>query len=122
MESGQKPDYAERIHLVRIQMAEKKLSGLIVRGTDRYLNEYVPENESTRGWLSGFTGSAGELFITPDKAFLFVDGRYYLQADQQADPKIFEAVKVPLGTSLEKPLIQKINDLFPEAGARIGFE
>ncbi len=133
MESSQKPDYAERIHLVRIRMAEKNLSGLIVRGTDRYLNEYVPENESTRAWLSGFTGSAGELFITWDKAFLFVDGRYYLQADQQADPKIFEAVRVPLGTSLDKSLIQKIsdlwigrskdrNDLFPKSGARIGFE
>ncbi|MBI3351789.1 MAG: M24 family metallopeptidase [Nitrospirae bacterium] len=122
METDQKPDYSLRVRLVRNKMTEKNLSGLIVRGTDRFLNEYVPESESTRVWVSGFSGSAGDLFITLRDAFLFVDGRYHLQAEHQVDPKIFKIEKVPLGTSLEKALIQKIKDLFPATPARIGFE
>ncbi|MHB8482827.1 MAG: M24 family metallopeptidase [Nitrospiria bacterium] len=121
METHQQTDYSLRIQRIRNKMMEKQLSGFIVRGTDRFLNEYVPENESTRVWLSGFTGSAGDLLITLTGAFLFVDGRYYLQAERQVDLRTFKVEKVPPGISIENSLIRKIKDLFSKP-ARIGFE
>ncbi len=114
-------DHLKRVGLIRERLREKRLDGVIVRGTDRFLSEYVPEDESLRVWLSGFTGSTGDLLITLNEAFLFVDGRYYLQAEQEIDPDLFQAVKVPLGTSLEKSLIQKLQELFPSGNRRIGF-
>src|SRR5437773_2557560 len=57
---------------------------LLVRSTDRYFNEYVPEHLSARAYLSNFTGSVGDALITTSGAHLFVDGRYALQAKSQA--------------------------------------
>lgn len=113
--------YSEKIAAIRSRLADKKIDGLIIRGTDRFLSEYVPENESHRVWLSGFTGSTGDIFLTLNKAFLFVDGRYYLQADQQVDPKLYEVVKVPLGMSLEKAIMQKLYTLYSAGRHRIGY-
>jgi Xaa-Pro aminopeptidase len=114
-------DHLKRVGLIRDRLREKRLDGYIVRGTDRFLNEYVPEDESLRIWLSGFTGSTGDLLITPNDAFLFVDGRYYLQADKEIDARSFHVVKVPLGVSLDKSLIQKLQELFPSENRRIGY-
>jgi hypothetical protein len=53
-------------HLARVRgvMRDLGLDALIVRGTDRYLNEYVPHAESTREWLTGFTGSMGDALMS----------------------------------------------------------
>ena len=80
-------------------MRERGVDAVIVRSTDRYLNEYVPVEESTRVWITGFAGSMGDAVITGDRAVLFVDGRYTLQASQQAPA--FESRTVTLGTSIE---------------------
>ena len=45
----------ERVAQVRVLMAQERLDAIVVRSTDRFLNEYVPEEESTRLWVSGFT-------------------------------------------------------------------
>ncbi|MFI5303905.1 MAG: M24 family metallopeptidase [Nitrospiria bacterium] len=111
----------EKIDLVRRSLIKQNLDGLIVRGTDRFLNEYVPENESLRVWLSGFTGSTGDILVTLTEVFLFVDGRYYLQAENQVDPELIQIVKVPLGTSLEKALIHKIVAMCSKTNHRIGY-
>lgn len=65
-------------------LRENQIHGLIVRSTDRYFNEYVPEYLSARAFLSGFDGSVGDALITREGAYLFVDGRYGLQAKNQA--------------------------------------
>ncbi|HXN05853.1 MAG TPA: aminopeptidase P family N-terminal domain-containing protein, partial [Nitrospiria bacterium] len=122
MKKSSPPDYHERVSSLRNILSDKNLSALIVRSTDRFLNEYAPEDESARVWLSGFTGSAGDILVTHKNAFLFVDGRYHLQADRQVDPKLFTVVKVFLGTSLEKAMRDKIRETFPSGSGRIGFE
>lgn len=48
-------------------------------------SEYIAPSEKRRGWISGFTGSAGTAVITTNNAALWTDGRYFLQADQQLD-------------------------------------
>src|SRR5689334_5250799 len=85
---GHKSEIASRLAEVRRKMAEAGVDALLVRSTDRYLNEYVPIEDSSRVWISGFTGSMGEVVIAKDRAYLAVDGRYHLQADRETDPAL----------------------------------
>jgi Xaa-Pro aminopeptidase len=88
-----------RLALVRARMKERGVDVLLVRATDRYLNEYVPDDESTRLWLTGFTGSAGDALVFPDVLHLIVDGRYTLQAAQECPEAIVTTTKT--GQSIE---------------------
>ena len=66
-------------------MIRKGISAFIVPSTDPHSGEYVPEYWETRKWISGFTGSAGTVVITLDKAGLWTDSRYFLQAEEQLE-------------------------------------
>lgn len=109
----------ERLASVRARMREAAVDVLFVRSTDRFLNEYVPPEDSARAWLTGFTGSMGEAMVTLDQAFLAVDGRYWIQAEKQVDADSFAIVKVSVGQSTDAALAEKLKGL----GARtVGFE
>ena len=64
-------------------MKKKSLDGYIVPHHDENFSEYVPKHKERLSWISGFSGSAGTLFITKKELFLFTDGRYILQAKKQ---------------------------------------
>lgn len=64
-------------------MDAKGLRAFIVPSTDPHSGEYVPAHWESRKWISGFTGSAGTAVITADKAGLWTDSRYFLQAEEQ---------------------------------------
>ncbi len=102
-------------------MSANRLAALLVRSSDRHLNEYVPDDDSTRQWLTGFTGSAGEVLVCHDKAFLFVDGRYHQQADHEIDAALFEVVKLSLGEGFEAAIIRTLAAHAP-AKSRVGYE
>lgn len=78
-----KSQIINRLAALRDFMRRHKLSAFIVPGTDPHSSEYVPEHWETRKWISGFTGSAGTVVITSDKAGLWTDSRYFLQAAEQ---------------------------------------
>lgn len=80
-------------------MKERGIDVLLVRATDRYLNEYVPDDESTRLWLTGFSGSAGDALVFADALHLIVDGRYTLQASQEVPDAVVTTSKT--GQSIE---------------------
>ena len=80
---------AERVKALRTELARRGLTGFIVPRTDRHQNEYVPAADERLAWLTGFTGSAGAAIVLMDRAALFVDGRYTLQARQQVDESLF---------------------------------
>ena len=65
------------------------MSAFLVSRADRHQNEYVPACEERLAWLTGFTGSAGMAIVLMDRAVLFVDGRYILQARQEVDGSLF---------------------------------
>ena len=65
------------------------MTGFIVPRSDRQQNEYVPACEERLAWLTGFTGSAGVAIVLMERAVLFVDGRYTLQAREQVDTSLF---------------------------------
>lgn len=73
----------DRIASLRKYLEEKKLSAFIIPSTDAHLSEYPALHWSSREWISGFTGSAGTVVITLEKAGLWTDSRYFLQAADQ---------------------------------------
>jgi Xaa-Pro aminopeptidase len=58
----------------------------IVPSEDPHMSEYAPVHQERRRYVSNFTGSAGTALLTEDKALLWTDGRYFLQAEQQLGP------------------------------------
>lgn len=60
----------------------------IVPTSDFHLSEYTPNHFKQRAFLSGFTGSAGTLVVSQNDAFLWTDGRYFIQAQNQMDKDI----------------------------------
>ena len=80
---------APRVAALRTELARRGLTGFIVPRSDRHQNEYVPGSEQRLAWLTGFTGSAGSAIVLMERAVLFVDGRYTLQAREQVDTSLF---------------------------------
>ena len=66
--------------MLRQKMQENNIDAFIVYSADPHMSEYLPTEWQERTWLSGFTGSAGFVVITKDKAGLWTDGRYFVQA------------------------------------------
>lgn len=69
--------------LLRSLMQREGISAFITPSTDPHSGEYVPERWKSRRWISGFTGSAGTAVVTLDKAALWTDSRYFIQASEQ---------------------------------------
>ncbi|MDX8570463.1 aminopeptidase P family protein [Elizabethkingia sp. HX QKY] len=70
----------EKIAALRGAMHNNNIDAFIVYSADPHMSEYLPQEWQERSWLSGFTGSAGFVVITKDKAGLWTDGRYFTQA------------------------------------------
>jgi Xaa-Pro aminopeptidase len=81
---------AERLGCLRKELAARGLDGFIVPRADEHQGEYVPPRGQRLAWLTGFTGSAGLAIALRERAALFVDGRYTLQAAAQVDTRLFE--------------------------------
>ena len=75
-------------------MAEEGIDAYFVPSGDDHGSEYVNAYFRTRAFLSGFTGSAGELLVTADGAWLWTDGRYFLQAAKQLEGSGIELMKM----------------------------
>ncbi|MEL7231427.1 MAG: aminopeptidase P family N-terminal domain-containing protein, partial [Pseudomonadota bacterium] len=80
---------------LRSEMAKQGLDGFYVPHEDEFQNEYLPDANERLAWVSGFTGSFGSAMILTDRAALFIDGRYTIQAAEQTDHALFERVAVP---------------------------
>ena len=75
-------------------MYEEGMDVYYVPSSDFHLSEYVHPYFACREFISGFDGSAGEVVVTSDAAYLWVDGRYYLQAEQQLKGSGIELMKM----------------------------
>lgn len=78
-------DTSARLNDLRQQMRQKNYDAYIVPSEDEHLGEYIPTRDKKRVWITGFTGSSGTAVVTLDKAAVWTDGRYFLQAEQQLD-------------------------------------
>lgn len=73
----------EKVALLRTEMKKNNIDVFIVFSADPHMGEYLPAEWQERTWLTGFTGSAGFVVVTPDKAGLWTDGRYFTQAPKE---------------------------------------
>jgi Xaa-Pro aminopeptidase len=73
----------DRLSALRNEMGIKGLSACIIPTSDPHQSEYTAECWKFREYMSGFTGSAGTLVVGIDDAGLWVDSRYFLQAEEE---------------------------------------
>jgi len=112
---------ASRLDALLQSMREARIDAYLVPSSDAHLNEYVPEYACRRAAITGFKGSAGDAIICPDGSHLFVDSRYYLQADEEVDLSKFRVHKV--GLSGERTPGQWLTEMDREQGSiRVGFD
>ncbi len=105
-----------RIAALRAELKRRGLDGFVVPRTDRQQNEYLPASEERLAWLTGFTGSAGAAAVLAERAALFVDGRYTVQAAAQIDAKLF-AIEHLVDSPPEQWLEQNL-----KSGAKLGYD
>ncbi|MDH4114523.1 MAG: aminopeptidase P family protein [Burkholderiaceae bacterium] len=84
-----------RIESIRSALGSRGFSALVVPSSDPHLSEYLPDHWRGREFFSGFTGSVGTLIVTPDFAGVWVDSRYWTQAEGQLSGTGIELMKVP---------------------------
>lgn len=93
---------------MRELLKKLKIDYLLVNSTNEFLVEYSELSENARYTLTGFSGSTGDALVTPDKIYLFVDGRYHTQAEQEAKQGV-EVVKLQLGQMQDEEIKKLIN-------------
>ncbi|MCL6432859.1 MAG: aminopeptidase P family protein [Leptolyngbyaceae cyanobacterium HOT.MB2.61] len=110
---------------LRSLLAAHQIDAYLIPSTDEHLNEYLPEARQRRPWISGFSGSAGDLLVGRQQAWLYVDSRYYEQAELEVDPTLIQISKV--GLEGHKTLEETLEELGQQANQqgkefRLGFD
>ena len=109
----------KRLEALRTWMQAEKADAFIIPSTDPHISEYVAPHWQSREWISGFTGSAGTVVVTRDKAGLWTDSRYFLQAAQQLEDTGIDLYKEMLP---ETPGISEFLCRELEAGNTVGID
>ena len=110
------PAPAERLALLRAELARRGIDGFVVPRADEHQGEYVPRRSQRLGWLTGFSGSAGLAVVLADRAAIFIDGRYTLAVRGQVDIAAFVPHQIPE----ESPEAWIAKNL--PKGGRLGFD
>ncbi len=102
----------EKIENLKKTFKKEKISGYIVPKNDEFFGEYIPDYNDRLNFISNFSGTYGFALILEDKNYLFVDGRYTLQANSQSG-KFFKIITIP---------DQMPNDILNGKKISIGFD
>ncbi len=109
-------DFGERLAALRAELSRRGVEGFLVPRADEHQGEYVPTSAQRLAWLTGFGGSAGMAAVLPEKAAVFVDGRYTIQVRNEVDTTLFAPRHVtdePLSAWLKAEL---------KPGQRLGYD
>ena len=98
----------DSLAVIREFMVNSQVNYLLVNSTNEFLVEYNTLEENSRYKITNFSGSTGEALVTPQTVYLFVDGRYHIQADQEVDHRKVTVVKLKTGQKFIDELINKI--------------
>ena len=74
-------------------MAANGLAAYVVPGNDPHASEYMAAHWFEMQWISGFNGESGTVVVTADKALLWTDSRYYLQAGIELEDSGIELMR-----------------------------
>ncbi len=116
MAGGKRAAVGERLTRVRAEMAREGIACYLVPSSDAHQNEYVPRCWQRRAWISGFTGSAGDAVLGLERAWLWTDSRYWLQAQAELDPEHFELMRAGA------PEVPSVDDWLGARGALVGVD
>lgn len=83
----------EKLTALRSLMKERHMDAYIIPTSDFHETEYVGEHFKARKYMSGFSGSQGTLIVCQDKAALWTDGRYFIQAENQLQGTTIDLMK-----------------------------
>jgi Xaa-Pro aminopeptidase len=83
-----------RLAQLREEMSRRGVDALLVPSSDPHLSEYLPARWQGREWLSGFTGSMATLVVGRQRAALFADSRYWVQAESQLQGTGIDLVRI----------------------------
>ncbi len=86
----------QKLAVLRAAMAREGAAACLIPSSDPHISEYLPAHWAARRYFSGFTGSVGTLVVTRQKSALWVDGRYFVQAEQQLAGSEIELQKMAL--------------------------
>jgi Xaa-Pro aminopeptidase len=92
-------ELALRLKKLRQRMKKAGADFFFIPSSDAHRSEYVPEKWQRRAWISGFTGSAGDVVVGHEHAWLWTDGRYTQQAQKELDPKLFSTFQTVQGAA-----------------------
>ena len=84
----------EKINKLKHSFKKENIDGYIVPKNDEFFGEYTPEHNDRLNYISNFSGSYGFALILKNTSYLFIDGRYTLQANNQSG-KFYTIVTIP---------------------------
>jgi len=99
---------------LRAAMQESAVDACLIPSADPHLSEYLPDYWQIRAWLTAFTGSVGTVVVTQDFAGVWVDSRYWVQAENELSGTAFELMKI--GTAADQAHTQWLADHIPPNG------
>lgn len=114
-----KEEITERLNALRDAMRQADVAAIIIPQTDPHQSEYLADHWQVRRHFSGFTGSAGSLVVTADKALLWTDSRYFIQAAAQLDGTGIKLMKDGLPDTPD--IISYLTGALP-SGATVGID
>lgn len=110
----------ENIEKLYQLMKERKIDAYIVASSDPHQSEYVADHFKSRAFISGFTGSAGTFLAIRDQGcYLWTDGRYFLQAEEQLQGTGIQLMR--MGIPGVATLNEFIREKLPQ-GSSVGFD
>lgn len=109
----------QRLASLRTELQKLNLDAWYISGTDPHSSEYLPSRWQTRAFISGFTGSFGNVVVTKTEAGLWTDTRYFLQAAGQIEGTGFKMhkMRVPDAVSPEEWIVANL-----QKGSRVGID
>ena len=119
MPSATTPVAASRLAALREAMQRHGIDAWWLPSSDPHHSEYLPEHWAGRAWLSGFDGSVGTLVVTQDDAGLWVDSRYFVQAEAQLAGSGIRMMKLVQGQASAP--IEWLAEQLPQ-GAILGYD
>ena len=91
----------ERLNRLKTAMLKHNIDVYYFNTSDYHMSEYVADYFKTLAYFSGFTGSMATLLVTLKDTYIFVDGRYHVQADRQCLPHGLKVVKLGTKNGME---------------------
>ncbi|AHW60855.1 Xaa-Pro aminopeptidase [Draconibacterium orientale] len=114
-----KTEIKQRLTALRAEMKKIGVDAWYISGTDPHSSEYLPKRWETREYISGFTGSYGLVAVTLEKAALWTDSRYFLQAADELQGTGIEMMKMRVADAVSPETWLSRN--LP-AGSKVGLD